>query len=97
MRIKVDVTANDIRLGKRKDACSCPVARGIGRALRGLGVEVQSVSAGWQSLEVNDFEFADTPVKASRFIETFDAAGRKAVKPFSFTLNVRKSILEAVK
>lgn len=97
MRAKIEVTAEDIRLGKRGECGSCPVARATKRALTAAsGLATLSVAAFPSTIEVSDVRdpdedfmglgWFDPPLKASKFIWNFDAG--KPVKPFSFYLNV---------
>lgn len=78
---KIEVTKADIKKGKREEVTRCPIARAIRREMKATHLCV--------ALEI-DFRVkgkkfsAELPVKASKFIDKFDA--RMLVKPFSFYL-----------
>lgn len=84
--MKIDVTADDIRLGKRCVATLCPVARAIRRAMK----------CRWRRWvvridKIEDNEGANeylTPLKVVAFIRRFD--NKKPVEPFSFELKVKE-------
>lgn len=86
MRLRVSVTAEDIRLGKRNDCDRCPAAR----ALRRAGITRGWVGNYWIGETVGGLgmSLCDSPIKVRKFIRAFDSFGRKKVKPFSFTINV---------
>lgn len=96
MRLTIDVTENDIRMGRKENEAHCPVARAAKRALREKKVKGYTVTVpdpnyillddakGWEGIRV------PLPAKAQKFISTFDTEGKKAVKPFTFTINVKE-------
>lgn len=88
----IEVTAADIRKGKRSDYHFCPVALAINRQ---TGI-TSCVDDKWLELYLPG-RFPDTfkvlPRSVRRFIRKFDKHGRKAVEPFSFRLPFRKSEL----
>lgn len=80
----IEVTPEDIRMGKRNMLCSCPVALAIKRATGAERVAVGGTDALWVSdnepLKVN------LPIEARSFIFAFDEGGQ--VTPFTFDLEV---------
>ena len=87
MRVKVEVTAQDIRYGHRKSHISCPIARAIQRAIGGTPwVDPLVASVCWGKKRIQ----ATLPKAAQHFLSLFDMIGRKAVAPLTFTANFRK-------
>lgn len=102
MRIKVNVTAEDIHLGRRNNCNSCPVARASKRALTAAsGLATIRVAAAFSSLDLYTppmhtdgyswhpvlwMDWIKLPKSASQFIRRFD--GKQSVKPFAFWLEV---------
>lgn len=84
MTVQVDVTADDIAHGVRKDCDHCPIARAITRALPGYTVEVSRTYA-FACKGQEPGLYADLPGQATKFISQFDA--ERAVKPLSFELD----------
>lgn len=78
MRIKVEVTEEHIRKGKRRKPNGCPVTR----ALRAAGFKRPFVADDYW--EASNHWEDDLPLKVQLFIERFDAG--KPVKPFFFTV-----------
>ena len=89
MRVRVEVTKNDIRRGRCGDCSNCPIARAVKRATKIQNVNVDedsiSISNDGQSL------YIDSSQKCTRFVQKFDS-GEK-VKPIVFLINVPKAIL----
>lgn len=85
MKVKIDVTAKDIKNGIAVDGENCP----IGRAVQRVGFKGVCVSN--DEFEFNFGEFAvNLPKKASKFISKFDAGTK--VKPFTFVINIPNNI-----
>lgn len=87
MRVKIEVTEMDIKRGKRGDICKCPIARATNRLLKSARV------TGFATLYLNTKRDRSgisrsyvLPKKAYNFVQCYDS--HKAVKPFSFTVNV---------
>lgn len=80
-RVMVEVTAADIRRGKRQDAWSCPIARALLRTLHGTTVAV--TTATWECGRL----FGKLSEPAQRFVARFDKK-RGSVKPAVFLLPV---------
>lgn len=77
--MRVRVTAEDIRLGKRMDCLDCPVARALQRAVgRSVRVYASEKMAGQKVYRL--------PTSAARFIDQFDIG--KKVRPFEFRVTV---------
>ncbi len=77
MGTKIDVTEEDIRLGKRNNSCECPIAlagtRAFGVAcIVGLFIK----PAGLNRMRL--------PHEAVKFINEFDEHGGLQLRPFSF-------------
>jgi hypothetical protein len=86
--MKIEVTAEDIRVGWRSDCCRCPVALAIRRALD-LGecdVEVipDLVVISRRAAPVATY---DLPNMAFEFVLRFD--GHAWVEPFTFELDIQ--------
>lgn len=82
--MRIDVLAADIRHGKPRCAYTCAVSRAVKRA---TGAKVVGVCVKCITLDA-ERQFP-TPAKVVKWLERFDAEGRKAVKPFSFTLPIK--------
>jgi hypothetical protein len=77
MKVAVEVTAEDIRIGRRYSATRCPVRR----AMRRAGIQVEAVFAtGWMPTEHS--RERPMPRVAGRWIARYDSGS--AVEPFSF-------------
>jgi hypothetical protein len=81
MRITVQVTQRDIRLGKHGDPWNCPIARAIKRVVRRGAMEGVIGSYFYLGTETRKL-----PAKAERFVSDFES--KAEVYPFSFVLNV---------
>ena len=95
MRVKIEITQEDINRGISRNPETCPVARALKRVCkRGC-----SMSVGGKDFSITDN--ADcvvevvTSVAVRRFIDKFDnPATRNKCKPFSFTLDMLKADAE---
>jgi hypothetical protein len=89
--IRVDVTAEDIREGRRRDCLGCPIARATRRASGFIWVYVHN-PADWEwavSLDNDRRELkliADLPPEAGIAAKRFDQTGE--MSPFSFDLTL---------
>jgi hypothetical protein len=83
MRVRVEVTKNDIRRGRRCDSCHCPIARAVRRAVKGQGIMVHHNG----SIDIG----VPPSQKRERFIEKFDSY--EPVEPIVFLMNAPKSVL----
>lgn len=85
MRIKVEVTERDIRLGSRfeMEPKLCPIARALKR-------HTTNVSCGYENVTINSWTF-ELPKKCLVFQDKLFA--RESVKPFSFSLSVPEGVL----
>ena len=81
--LKLQVTEDDIRLGKRGDPCNCPVARALKRQTR-LPVHVDA--AGAVRLGKAGPLLYSPSVRTERFVDAFDVFGRDSVKPLTLSL-----------
>lgn len=88
MRVRIEVTQNDIRKGKRGSCFNCPIARAVKRATGCKDVDVDS--DGTISLE-NGEVVIPSSIKRERFIEKFD--DKEKVSPIVFLVNIPKSVL----
>ena len=80
MKKIINITAKDIKNGKRQDCSACPIALAATRAFKikmGCGAMILSGD------EVKTPNYY-LPIKAMRFIKDFD--GGKTVAPFKFTI-----------
>lgn len=99
MRLKIDVTANDIKYGVQEDQCQCAVARAVKRTMRaqkGLRkwaplTEVPGRSVTWDDPNTEKIYCAPLPKKIRNFITEFDNS-KSNVSPVSFTLTIPKEL-----
>ena len=84
-RIKVTVTAADIKLGCAGNGGNCPVARAIQRALKMPQIHVTTTQV-WKNY-ANGRTIAILPPTVQEWIRKFDV--NEKVKPFSFYLEVK--------
>jgi len=87
MRLQLNVTANDIRLGTQGACDKCAVARSVARTLK---VPMRNLEVTQDSITVSDDAFYERYVFAvsgrmADFIENFDTDKRN-VKPTTFTV-----------
>lgn len=80
MKLKIQVTEEDIINGKQESQTSCPIARAIKRTFVG-----QHVSVDTEAIEIGDFVF-DTPKRARTFMNQFDK-GNMYRRPFTILLD----------
>ncbi len=83
-RVKIEVLAKDIRLGKRNHSKTCAISRAAKRQFKG-----KDISTRYVSMSVGEWTY-NLPKKASNFISRFDMG--KKVKPFSFTMRLSSTI-----
>lgn len=85
--ITIQVTAEDIRKGRRNISKSCPIALAINRQLE-ITVEVGGyfIFMGSSRYPLSDLVFG--------FVGNFDLYGPESVKPFSFELTLPAEILK---
>lgn len=94
-KVKVDVTGDDIRVGRRFNESSCPVALAISRAI-GIAdrsdIKVNQIQI---ELYLDGIVVIDTPDSVAGFINSFDWSfeGREdeivpRARPFSFEIEV---------
>ncbi len=82
MKLHVEVTAEDIANGVRKDCRSCPIARALWRC---PGVAAPIVGDVWTSVIVGGEDLsASMPHEAESFVLAFDKS--EPVEPFAFYL-----------
>lgn len=93
--MKINVTAEHIKKGRRGHCMKCPVARAILEEFKKRGVKVKTLSVyddfvnvyAGVHLKVQTMNFSN---RVTQFIQNFDLVGgkvkRKAPKPFSFML-----------
>lgn len=95
--MKIDVTAEDIELGKPSSACECPVARAIKREVKRNIVKVLP-GAVWIDNDNYTRRYRVTlPSVVTAFIYAFDSLGghnldsrdriSRGLKPFTFELD----------
>ena len=85
MRLQLNVTADDIRLGVQEDCHKCAIARSVARTLK---VPSRNVSVYEDAIEVRDdahyvTHAFSTTARMRTFIDKFDENKTK-VKPTSF-------------
>lgn len=79
--MRIDVTSQDIALGKPGDGEICPIARAIDRATGDLAIVLNTVV---HYYSVKGRRVLKLPHSARRFVSRFDNS--EPVKPFSFEL-----------
>lgn len=84
MHVHVEVTAEDIERGVRKDCARCPIARALVRAMPAHSVEVESEIVMAWATEPPLVETATLPHAAAAFVNAFDHD--RTVEPLSFDL-----------
>ena len=78
-RLRIEVTERNIKRGHREEMDSCPIAMAVRRETRARDVSVASeIRVTLRNGERGTYALTQ---RADNFIETFDAEGRKAVKP----------------
>ena len=88
-RIRIKVTAGDIKRGVKGDGECCPVALATKRCARVLDVHVSPNHFDIGKWTSPDSFCGDTPTAVRNFVSDFDAG--KKVKPFSFTIQMPES------
>jgi len=83
-RIKINVTKNDIKKGKRCQSGDCPIALAAHRKFKGSAVSVGPFTLGVSQYDHECWRDYTLPKAASNFILKFDC--REKVEPFSFTI-----------
>lgn len=79
--MKINVTAEHIRKGKKDDCYFCPIALAIAEKVK-TSAEVFTTQ-----VRIYKYEVYDLPKSATTFISRFDKrGGKKTAKPFSFIL-----------
>lgn len=101
MKIKVEVTKDDIRLGSRKSVAHCPVARAVRRAVKPHKINCGAAGL-WEVFLLKRFKdkgrwitrgrnamnkWVRLPKKVTRFIVAFDMK-RPGADPLSFNISV---------
>jgi hypothetical protein len=77
--LRVRVTKEDIRGGKRSSCLLCPVALAVKRATGVMDARVHSLV-----IHVGDQKYVATPVIAKNFMDRFD--NRQPVEPIEFDI-----------
>lgn len=85
MKIKVEVTQEDINNGVRQDADNCPIACALKRLVQNPEVEDDI------EFDLNEIRYvAQLTEEAVTFINHFDQRGLIAVQPFSFEIEAKE-------
>lgn len=85
MNITVEVTKEDIALGKRENCNACPIALAVLRVSKGRAVYVEAASL----IAIGAMEYMVEPTSAVEvdfFINSFDSGHKDGLAPFSFEL-----------
>jgi hypothetical protein len=84
--LKIQVTKNDIKLGKKWDAYACPVAIATERAIKKKYKDFnKTILIGPDYLHIDWNSCFKLPKKVTKFVTEFDWSDKK-VKPFSYCL-----------
>ena len=103
MRLQIDVTKSDIRLGGIQEANSCPIARSVKRTLGLRGRKAERLSVLQEALEFEsddnegwepNVRIAILPAVANTFMHDFDR--ELPVNPFSFYANFSQAAAKSV-
>jgi hypothetical protein len=90
MKQTINVTARDIKYGRRCDGQSCPIARAVLRTKWGKDSEAYNFTVAAKSIirfYLNRTpDRIDLPQEANEFVRRFDR--NQPVEPFSFTIEV---------
>lgn len=90
MRVKVEVTATDIRLGKRGEPSYCALARAFKRVLKpGCHVSVINVISIHAE---NLYCVVKNTAVSQKFVVNFDT-NKKLAKPTTMTFDIPKEVL----
>ena len=85
--MRVHVTAEDIRDGKRRDEYECPVALACRRDMGAWSVAVMAHQMiVWQGTALDNSKRVETPGEVYEFIDKYDR--RRKVAPFAFELTL---------
>jgi len=85
LRVKIEVTQEDIDRGARRSCCNCPIALAVKRLVPHCS-EVD-VRCGAIYAKTPELWKADASISVIDFISGFDAG--RPVQPFSFPLDLR--------
>lgn len=89
MKIKVEVTQEDINNGVRQDADNCPIACALKRLVKNPQVEDDI------EFDLNEIRYvAQLTAEASVFISKFDEGDLINVLPFSFEIEAEEKYQE---
>ena len=96
MRVRFEVTEDDIHLGKREDPCYCPIARSVKRGLGLRGKKAESLEIAYNTFSVEGPDesrahLGSLPMAAAEFMEQFDEG--EWVDPFAFDMDFRQEYL----
>ena len=109
MRLQIEVTERDIRLGTPEDSTYCPIARSVKRKLGLLGKKAERLWVLQESVEFDTIGegirwkddwweentlLATLPAAAVKFMSDFD--NKRPVKPFSFFAVFNKTRTKSV-
>jgi len=88
MKIKIQVTREDIKHGVRKSSRSCPIARAIQREgwIPVAGAAVVSATCE----KTGKFYQVPTPIQLREFMLVFDMYGSGFVQPFDYELEMKE-------
>lgn len=84
MKVKIEVTREDILMGKQRSNCSCPIALAAKRIGETWNISANDISRSKDGVYVGSVRF---PAEAEDFIKNFDR-DRASVEPFSFEAEI---------
>lgn len=103
VRIRIEVTAEDIAKGNPTICSSCPVALALRRiaadgfqSFGAVGTETFRVNLG-SHLHLRLALKIKLPAKVRRFVYQFDNYGREAVSGFAFTIDLEDEFRSQIK
>jgi hypothetical protein len=88
--VRVELTAEDIRDGRRRDCFNCPMSRAIGRAV-GARVATGAGVAYITGQDCTNVDLVVLPDVVRRFMADFDWGTPARLEPFAFDLEIPES------
>lgn len=85
-KIKINVTAEDICFGKKRNSGKCPVAFALHRVFPKARVYITKEKGTTWFAKCGKKSCLDAPCSVGRFVKRFDAG--KPVQPFSFFITI---------
>lgn len=96
MRVRFEVTEDDIQQGVKDDPCFCPIALSVKRGLGLRGKKAESLEIAYNTFSVEGPDesrahLGSLPQPAAEFLEQFDEG--EWIDPFAFDMDFRQKNL----